>query len=119
MAIKYILSIALIIALSGCAGIIRQHTEDLLLYQQRIMLNIVSILSNDDYIDYNVETTLYYYEDRIGEDCRALQQALIYKINGNEITTELKSQIFNNLDICENTVQEAEVYLINNKINYW
>ncbi len=111
---KYILPCILIIVLSGCASI-RQHTKDVLLYQQNIILDIISILSNDD-IDENTEMILYDYEDRINEDCRALQLALNYKIYGKELTDDLKTQVFNDLDKCENTVQEVELYLANENL---
>jgi len=111
---KYILPCILIIVLSGCASI-KQHTKDVLLYQQNIILNIVSILSNND-VDENTEMILYDYEDRINEDCHSLQQALVYKIHGKELTDDLKNKIFSELDNCENTVQEAELYIINENL---
>lgn len=107
----------LIIALSSCESM-RVYTKNLLLYQQRVILNIASVLLNDD-INEDMETTLYEHEDKINEDCYALQRALILKIDGKEISSDLKSQIFNELDGCENTVQEADSYLNKNGLNYW
>jgi len=114
MSTKYILPIILLIILNGCAGI-REHTQNVLLYQQKIVLNIISVLSFED-VDSNVEDTLYDYEENISEKCRALLEALIRKMNGKELPYELKTQIVNDLDSCEESIQEAELYLINENL---
>ncbi len=114
---RYALLFGLIIALTGCAGMIRQHTKDLFLYQQTIVLAIADVLSFGE-VNEETEDELYTYEELISKDCGALQSAAIQRMRGEELSDELKGEIFDNLDACERSVQDAEIYLVNNGFRY-
>ena len=116
MVVKYIIIAGLLIILNGCAGL-RQQTGDIFLYQQKIVLAIVYILT-DGNVDKKTETTLYDYEDRIGKSCQALQEAGYKKMYGQELSMDLKTKIINGLEDCENSVREAELYLIARGFSY-
>lgn len=107
---KYVILFGLIIALSSCANL-RQHTKDIFLYQQTIILAIVDVLYFGD-VNEDTEDELYAYEEMINEDCGALQSVAIQKMRGEEPSIGLKKKIVDNLDKCEHSIQKAELYLV-------
>ncbi len=113
---RYALLIGLVFALSSCASI-RQHTKDIFLYQQTIVLAIADILFFDAVTE-KTENELYDYEEQINKNCGALQSAAIQRIRGEELSMELMREMFDNLDVCERSVQNAEMYLVSKGFRY-
>lgn len=95
--------------LVGCTTIaddFRDRAHTIGVYKTRILDRLIVLI--DMFPDRSTE--LYWYEDRINEDCRALNQGLDYKFEygGQEVPDALGHQIVSTLDQCQHMVQQVD-----------
>ncbi len=97
------------VALVGCAA--RERAETLYLYQNRLLVALISAIDTIEPYDPELADRLYDSEDELNTVCRALQQAISRRIEGHEIEGGLRWRVFASLNACAKKAREVEILL--------
>ncbi len=96
-------------ALAGCAA--RERAETLYLYQNRLLVALISTIDTIEPDDPELADRLYDSEDELNMVCRALWRAGSRWIEKHEIDGDLRWQVFTSLDACAERTREVETLL--------
>ena len=99
----------MLVSVSGCAGI-RDYGESVFLNLQLVSNKIVSIMIFEEKDEALIEQ-LEAHEEKINEECSALQKIGYRRMMSEPVSSDLKYEAATSLDECNDVVIQADQFL--------